>query len=132
MRKERGAPPITKGYEWRKRKGMFDSYKAAKQIALLRKNRGITQEELAQRLSVSPQAVSKWENGHSLPEVSILVELAEILRVTVDEILLPVGSPPANANFEHVLLPYDDIADFSGKSGREVWPALQSWRQLSY
>ena len=99
MRKERRAPPLTKGYEWRKRKGMFDSYKAAKQIALLRKSRGITQEELAQRLSVSPQAVSKWENGHSLPEVSILVELAEILRVTVDEILLPVGSPPANANF---------------------------------
>lgn len=97
---------------------MFDSYKAAKQIALLRKSRGITQEELAQRLSVSPQAVSKWENGHSLPEVSILVELAEILRVTIDEILLPVGSPPANANFEHVLLPYDDIADFSGKK----WP----------
>ena len=36
---------------------MFDSYKAGKQIVLLRKSRGITQEELAQRLSVSPQAV---------------------------------------------------------------------------
>lgn len=97
---------------------MFDSYKAGKQIVLLRKSRGITQEELAQRLSVSPQAVSKWENGHTMPEVSILVELSQILGVTVDEILLPTGSAPINADFEHVLLPYEEIADFSGSR----WP----------
>ena len=102
---------------------MFDSNKAGKQIALLRKSRGITQEELAQRLSVSPQAVSKWENGHTMPEVSILVELSEILGVTIDEILLPTGIISANANFEHVLLPYDEIADFSGKK----WPRSLAW-----
>lgn len=102
---------------------MFDSCKAGKQIALLRKSKGITQEELAQRLSVSPQAVSKWENGHTMPEVSILVELSEILGVTIDEILLPTGIIPANANFEHVLLPYDEIADFSGKK----WPRSMAW-----
>ena len=62
---------------------LFDSYKAGKQIAFLRKNKGITQEELAQRLSVSPQAVSKWENGHTMPEVSILVELSKILGATI-------------------------------------------------
>ncbi len=50
---------------------LFDNHRAGKQIALLRKSRGITQEELRQRLSVSPQAVSKWENGHTMPEVSI-------------------------------------------------------------
>ena len=97
---------------------MFDSNKAGKQIALLRKSRSITQEELAQRLSVSPQAVSKWENGHTMPEISILAELSEILNVTIDEILLPTDSAPANANFEHILLPYDEIADFSGRK----WP----------
>ena len=102
---------------------MFDSNKAGKQIAILRKSRGITQEELAQRLSVSPQAVSKWENGHTMPEVSILVELSEILGVTIDEILLPTGIISANANFEHVLLPYDEIADFSGKK----WPRSLAW-----
>lgn len=102
---------------------MFDSCKAGKQIALLRKSRGITQEELAQRLSVSPQAVSKWENGHTMPEVSILAELSEILGVTIDEILLPTGIIPANANFEHVLLPYDEIADFSGRK----WPRSMAW-----
>lgn len=102
---------------------MFDGYKAGKQIALLRKSRGMTQEELAQRLQVSPQAVSKWENGHAMPEVSVLVELSKILRVTIDEILLPTGDTPTNANFEHILLPYEDIADFSGRK----WPRSMAW-----
>lgn len=110
----------------RKRKDvetLFDSYKAGKQIALLRKSRGITQEELAQKLSVSPQAISKWENGHTMPEVSILVELSKILGVTIDEILFPTDMIPANANFEHILLPYDEIADFSGRK----WPRSIAW-----
>lgn len=102
---------------------MFDSRKAGKQIALLRKNRGITQEELAQTLSVSPQAISKWENGHTMPEVSILVELSQILGVAIDAILLPTDIIPVNANFEHILLPYDEIADFSGRK----WPRSMAW-----
>ena len=97
-----------KEYRRKDVKILFDSCKAGKQIALLRRNRGITQEELAQRLSVSPQAVSKWENGHTMPEVSILVELSQILGVTIDDILLPTGNIPINANFEHILLPYDE------------------------
>lgn len=105
---------------------MFDSSKAGKQIALLRKSKGITQEELAQRLSVSPQAISKWENGHTMPEVSMLAELSEILGATIDEILLPTGIIPTNANFEHVLLPYDEIADFSGRK----WPRSMAYPAL--
>lgn len=97
---------------------MFDSVKAGRQISVLRKNKGITQEELARQLAVSSQAVSKWENGHTMPEVSLLVELAEILGSTIDEILLPTKSSAVDANFEHILLPYGDIADFSGKK----WP----------
>lgn len=97
---------------------MFDSMKAGKQIAFFRKSKGITQEELAQKLSVSPQAISKWENGHTMPEVSLLVELAKILDRTIDEILLRSEYAPRNANFEHVLLPYAEIADFSGRK----WP----------
>ena len=102
---------------------LFDSYKAGKQIAFLRRSRSITQEELAQRLSVSPQAVSKWENGHTMPEVTILAELSKILGATIDEILLPTGMIPVNANFEHILLPYDEIADFSGRK----WPRSMAW-----
>ena len=97
---------------------MFDSIRAGKQIALLRKNKGLTQEDVAGRLNISPQAVSKWENGHTMPELALLVELSELLDCTIDGILFPDSRPAVNANFEHILLPYAPIADFTGRS----WP----------
>jgi len=48
----------------------------AENIARFRKSRGYTQEELAKRLSISSQAVSKWENAQSLPDISLLPALA--------------------------------------------------------
>jgi len=65
----------------------MDMDKIGKNIAALRKNGGFTQEALAQRLGITPQAVSKWETGAGLPEASLLVALAGLLRVTVDDIL---------------------------------------------
>lgn len=56
-------------------------------VAQLRKEKGLTQKELAQRLFLSDTAISKWETGNSLPDVSLLVPLAEILDVTVSELL---------------------------------------------
>lgn len=56
-------------------------------IANLRKSKGLTQNELGERLGVSFQAVSKWERGESLPDVSLLVSLANILETSVDYIL---------------------------------------------
>ena len=53
----------------------------------LRKQRGFTQEELAEKVGLSGQAVSKWENDASMPDVSLLVELSEILGVSLDELL---------------------------------------------
>ena len=97
---------------------MFDSRKAGKQIALLRKRKGLTQEDIASCLNISSQAVSKWENGHTMPELSLLVELSELLDCTIDGILFPDSRPAAAANFEHILLPYAPIADFTGRS----WP----------
>lgn len=103
---------------------MFDSVKAGQEIAVLRKKRGLTQEELADRLHISPQAVSKWENGRAMPELSLLVELAEALNSTLDAILFPDSvRPAANANFEHILLPYAPIADFSGAA----WPRSMAY-----
>lgn len=58
-----------------------------KRIALLRKEKGLTQEELATHMGVSPQAVSKWENDQTCPDISALPKLARLLGVTVDELL---------------------------------------------
>ena len=57
------------------------------QIASLRRSKGLTQNELAERLGISYQAVSKWERGETLPDVSILLDLANILETSVDRIL---------------------------------------------
>lgn len=56
-------------------------------IATLRKQRGLTQEQLAESCSVSAQAVSKWENDLTAPDISLLPRLSELLGVTVDELL---------------------------------------------
>ena len=56
-------------------------------ISRLRHDKGMTQRQLADKLFVSNKAVSKWENGLSLPDISLLEPLAEILEVTVPELL---------------------------------------------
>lgn len=56
-------------------------------IAAYRKEKGYTQEEIAQQLGVSSQAVSKWENDTSCPDIALLVPLSQLLGTTVDAIL---------------------------------------------
>lgn len=69
---------------------MLNSIKVGNFIMNKRKELGMTQQQLADKLKVSFQAVSKWENGITYPNIEILYELAIALNVTVDEIL--VGS----------------------------------------
>ena len=57
-------------------------------VAQLRREKGLTQKELARELYVSDKAVSKWETGASIPDTALLVPLAELLGVTVTELLL--------------------------------------------
>lgn len=56
-------------------------------FARLRKDLGLKQEDIADKVNISAQAVSKWENDLSAPDISILPLLADILNVTVDELL---------------------------------------------
>ena len=66
-----------------------------KRIAHLRKEKGLTQEELAQHMGISPQAVSKWENDQTCPDISALPKLARLFGVTVDELLEGKEALPA-------------------------------------
>ncbi len=68
---------------------MIDLEKIGKKIASMRRERGYTGEELAERLHVSPQAVSKWENARCLPETAILPSLADALDCSIDSLLYP-------------------------------------------
>lgn len=56
-------------------------------VALLRREKGLTQKQLAEQLFISNKAVSKWETGLSMPDISLLEPLAEILGVSVPELL---------------------------------------------
>lgn len=61
--------------------------KINEQIAFLRKQKGMTQEELAKALHVSNQAVSKWESGQCCPDIQLLPDLAKLFDVTIDELM---------------------------------------------
>jgi len=58
-----------------------------KRIATLRRDKELKQDDLARMLEISPQAVSRWENDQTCPDISLLPKLAKILGVSVDELL---------------------------------------------
>lgn len=58
-----------------------------KYISSCRKDKGLTQTQLAEMLNITNRAVSKWETGKSCPDVSIMLELCDILGITVNELL---------------------------------------------
>ncbi len=66
----------------------MNTSKIGEQIALLRKNKGLTQAELGEQLNITFQAVSKWERGETLPDTAVLLDLATALDTTVDYILI--------------------------------------------
>ena len=65
----------------------MDLIKIGKFIATCRKEKGITQENLAEKLYVTDRAVSKWERGISLPDAGKMLDLCKILGITVNELL---------------------------------------------
>lgn len=85
----------------------IDKVKFGAFVVQLRKEKGLMQKELAEKLYVSDKAVSKWERGLSIPDVAILVPLAEILGVTVTELLecrrLPKDEPMEPRQTEEIV-----------------------------
>ena len=66
---------------------MIDQIKIGGFLKELRKEKGLTQEQLAEKFGVSSRSVSRWENGNTMPELSILVELADYYEVDIKEII---------------------------------------------
>ena len=65
----------------------MDQIKVGKFIAKCRKEKGLTQESLAEKLGITYKAVSKWECGKILPDASIMIELCNLLDISVNELL---------------------------------------------
>ena len=70
-----------------RRRFLMDQEKIGKFIAECRKEKGMTQNELAGKLGVTDKAVSKWENGRCMPDISLLRTLTEELGITINELL---------------------------------------------
>ncbi len=98
-----------------------DSRKTGAYLAGLRKRFGYTQTEAAERLHISNKAISKWESGKGLPEVTMLPVLAALYKVTVDEILAGEDRSDAKGG---------DHADQAQDPDSEIerTEALVSWR----
>ena len=65
----------------------MDQLKIGQFIAARRKDAGLTQAQLAERLSITDRAVSKWETGRALPDSSIMLDLCQILKISVNDLL---------------------------------------------
>ncbi len=66
---------------------MISVEKLGARIALLRRKQGLTQTQVADRMGVTPQAVSKWERGLACPDLVCLDELADLLGISIDTLL---------------------------------------------
>ena len=84
----------------------MDQIKIGKFIAGCRKNAGLTQMQLAEKLNITDRAVSKWETGKAMPDSSIMLELCDILKISVNDLLSGevVTMENYNRNLENNLL----------------------------
>lgn len=73
---------------------MFDTKRFGAYVSRLRKMQDMTQSELADKLNLTRQAISKYECGDSFPDISILISIADIFDITLDE-LINLGNPSA-------------------------------------
>lgn len=102
----------------------FNMSAIGRTIARLRREMNMTQVELADRMNVSFQAVSNWERGQSMPDVSKLPELAELLGTSIDE-LLGRSVPLVEHAAADLLEEYLEEADLSVQEAEEAAPLLK-------
>lgn len=79
-------------------------------LQFLRKSHHYTQEDLAQRLDISRQAVSKWETGATIPDIGLLLKISKLYDISINDILEPKIQPQRITDFEQIAtIPEKDL-----------------------
>ena len=101
----------------------MDQIKIGRFIAACRKRANLTQLQLADRLDITDKAVSKWERGITMPDTSIMLELCDILGISVNELLSgeKINMENSNQKNEQLLL---DMAKELEKKNKTIWSSM--------
>ncbi len=101
----------------------MDQWKTGRFIAECRKEKNLTQMQLAEKLGITDKAISKWERGVSMPDTSIMLELCDILGISVNELLSGEKISMANNDQknEQLLL---DMAKEAEQKNKIIWTSM--------
>ena len=101
----------------------MDQIKIGKFIAECRKNANLTQMQLSEKLGITDKAISKWERGISMPDTSIMLELCDILGISVNELLSgeKIQMENNDQKNEQLLL---EMAKELEKKNKTIWNAM--------
>ncbi len=101
----------------------MNQIKIGRFIADCRKNVNLTQMQLAEKLNITDRAVSKWETGRAMPDSSIMLELCDILGISVNELLNGEKIEMENNNEKHQQLLLDMAKELESKS-KTIWTSM--------
>lgn len=101
----------------------MDQIKIGKFIADCRKQANLTQMQLAEKLGITDKAISKWERGVSMPDSSIMLDLCNILCISVNELLSgeKINMENSNQKNEQLLL---DMAKEAERNNKTIWTSM--------
>ena len=101
----------------------MDQIKIGRFIAECRKMKNLTQKQLAEKLSITDKAISKWERGITMPDTSLMLELCDILSISVNELLSgeKINMENSNQKNEQLLL---DMAKELEKKNKTIWSSM--------
>lgn len=99
----------------------MDQLKIGKFIAEHRKKVNLTQMQLAEKLNITDKAISKWERGITMPDVSIMLELCDILGISVNELLSGKKIEQTNDDGDKLLL---DMAKEIEQKNKTIWTSM--------
>ena len=101
----------------------MDQLKIGKFIAECRKQKNLTQMQLAEKLGITDKAISKWERGIAMPDSSIMLELCDILGISVNELLSGEKISMENNNQKNEQLLFDMAKELEQKN-KTVWKSM--------